>query len=436
MPLHIAHLSDIHFFCDPAQIGHDPNEHMRNELLQDLVKQAKRYGGLHAILISGDIAYGGRTDEYELANNWIQELCEKTGCPVTGVFVCPGNHDIDHTVLKKRIFLEDAHKAIRSESNNEKRDEELAKRLQAPDDKALFYEPLENFNNFAKNYNCCFFADRDNYAWCRDLALDDGSILRIRGLNSAILSGQKDERKSLFLGRRAWSIDREDGVEHLIFSHHPPVWLLDGDEMQNALNDRARIQLYGHEHDARIEPHQRTIKLYAGAVNPHRSQNNWLPGYNFVQILVNSDGQNRTMTVRIHAREWQDKSPAQFKAYAGDCSDDSHEVQFKLSPWTAKSPISVKSTFVPSSASLDDEVIISNSKVVNEEHSLDKLIYPFMQLDRLSQKAIIEQLNLEDNADNELPDFIKLKKALQRAKELERLAQLENLIRRTNSNDY
>ncbi|UOA07351.1 metallophosphoesterase [Methylobacter sp. S3L5C] len=437
MALNIAHLSDIHFSCDSDQIGHNPNEYMRNELVRDLVKQTNKYGGLHAIIISGDIAYGGKVEEYKLANDWIQQLCAKTDCPITNVFICPGNHDIDHDVLKKSRMLEDAHKIIRSASNNEQRNAELINRLQEPNYKKLFYEPLGNYNDFAKNYNSCFFANRENYAWSRDLELNDGSILRIRGLNSAILSGQKDNKESLFLGRQAWSINQEDGVEYLAFSHHPPIWLLDGNDMLNELNDRARIQLYGHEHSARIERLQETIKLYAGAVNPHRDQSNWSPGYNFLQISVHNDGHNRIMKVKVHALEWQDKSPAQFKVYAGNSNDDgSHEVDFKLSPWTAKSSIPEESTPTHSPISPNDQPRVADPIIFAKEPSLDKLLFPFMYLDRQQQKEIIEQLNLKDDMDNELTELLKLNTALQRAKERGQLTQLEELIKRMNVNGH
>ena len=431
MKLHIAHLSDIHFSCDPDRIGHDPAEHMRTELARDLVDQAKRHGGLHAIIISGDIAYGGRADEYKLAHKWLQHLCEQTECPQTRVFICPGNHDVDHAILKKRSVIEDSHSAIRRAPSNEQRNKELIKRLKLDDNKKIFYESLENFNNFALSYNCSFYADRDNYAWSRDLTLNDGSILRLRGLNSAILSGQKDNVGDLFLGREAWSIGREAGVEYMAFSHHPPKWLLDGDEMLNELDDRARIQLYGHEHDARIVPMQRTVRLYAGAVNPHRSQTCWVPGYNFLQISVDNDGKNRTMFVRIHAREWQSKSPSQFKAYAGNCEDDSHEVKFALDPWTVTTPLKTVSG-EPLNASNDPVITVGQVNIDElpreKKISLDNVMHAFLDLERLSQKTIVERLGLGEEVDNGLPDFMKLKKALLRAKERNQLAELNKLI--------
>jgi predicted phosphodiesterase len=169
--------------------------------------------------------------------------------------------------------------------------------------KASLYESLEHYNHFALAYNCCFHADGDNYAWSRDLTLDDGSVLRIRGLNTELLSGQRDLEKSLFLGHSAWSNGREPGVEYLAYSHHPPKWFVDGDDMMQEFANKVRLQLYGHEHDQRIVRTYDSVTLFAGAVNPHRSESNWQPGYNIIEVGVSTRESKRYVQVRIHARE-------------------------------------------------------------------------------------------------------------------------------------
>lgn len=441
MPLNIAHLSDIHFLCDPKQIGHDPNRHMRDELLDDLEAQSERLGGLHALIISGDIAYGGRKREFELASKWVKEICERTGCPVESIFVCPGNHDVDRMVLTQKSFIEDSHAAIRSVKNNELRDSELKRRLGLPDTKAFLYESLENYNHFALAYNCCFHADGDNYAWSRDLSLDDGSVLRIRGLNTALLSGQKDLEKSLFLGRSAWSIGREPGVEYLAFSHHPPKWLVDGDDMMQEFANKVRLQLYGHEHDQRIVRTHDSVTLFAGAVNPHRSESHWQPGYNIIEVGVSTRESKRYMQVRIHAREWQSKNPQMFKPYAGTGTDFAHEIEFALRPWTAKPKL--ESAPVPS---VNLSVTPSNHIPPHEQQyrapttpppvTLERVLYPFMELERNTQRDIIKALGLNLDEDDELPDFLQIKNALVRAKEDGLLSKLFDMIAAENAHGY
>ena len=65
------------------------------------------------------------------------------------------------------------------------------------------------------------------------------------------------------------------------------------------------IGLFGHEHDQRVVPHRDYIKLFAGAVNPHRAEPNWRPGYNIIEISIETIGPKRKLLVHVHAREWQ-----------------------------------------------------------------------------------------------------------------------------------
>ncbi|MGA4332489.1 metallophosphoesterase [Ralstonia nicotianae] len=421
MPVSIAHLSDIHFQCDPDQIGHDPNSHMRDELVDDLEREAGKLGGLSALVISGDIAYGGRKAEFDLAAQWIKAICNRTGCPIDKVFVCPGNHDVDRDVLKEKTFIEDSHKVILSAANNEQRNGELTRRLKLAETRANLYKPLENYNNFALPFDCCFHADANNYAWSRDLVLDDGSVLRIRGLNSALLSGHTDKKRTLFLGRSAWSVGREPGVEYLAFAHHPPVWLADGDDMVGEFDDKVRIQLYGHEHDQRIVQRQGTVALFAGAVNPHRSEPNWLPGYNIVQVGVDVREGQRFLQVRIHAREWQDKVPKMFKPYAGKGHDMAHEHEFLLRAWAAPAEqvIQVRQQVRDASPAVGDSGIHSRESATQPASppTMAQVLYSFMELERDRQQSIMGALGLEQKDEAELPDFLRTKKALNRAKE-------------------
>jgi hypothetical protein len=75
-------------------------------------------------------------------------------------------------------------------------------------------------------------------------------------------------------------------VDYLAFSHHPPKWLVDGDDMMQEFANKVRAQLYGHEHDQRIVRTQDSVTLFARAVNPLRSESNWQPGYNIIEVGV------------------------------------------------------------------------------------------------------------------------------------------------------
>ncbi|MGR3660892.1 MAG: metallophosphoesterase family protein [Paracoccaceae bacterium] len=98
----ILNVSDIHF-KEPQclQPDTDPDLPYRTRMLQDLRSQVQKLGQVGAIIIVGDIAFKGDPAEYRVAENWIHELVEATGCHLERVFVVPGNHDVDRRVIDK-----------------------------------------------------------------------------------------------------------------------------------------------------------------------------------------------------------------------------------------------------------------------------------------------------------------------------------------------
>ena len=187
------------------------------------------------------------------------------------VYVCPGNHDVNRNVLRDNILLTDAQNAVR-EAPEASRNQELMKRLADQSAQSLFFAPLSEFNEFAGRYECSFFADEHSYAWTDDLKLGDDSVLRLLGQNSVLLSSLNDQPGTLFLGANAYSIPSQPGIEYLTICHHPPNWLLDQTDFDAALSSRARVQLFGHEHQQRIVLARDYVRVFAGAVNPHRNE--------------------------------------------------------------------------------------------------------------------------------------------------------------------
>ena len=76
----LVHLSDIHFVkASPAGLE-VLDEDIRRELKSDVVTQCDALGGAHGILVTGDIAYSGKVEEYKRAEEWLLELCRDTRC--------------------------------------------------------------------------------------------------------------------------------------------------------------------------------------------------------------------------------------------------------------------------------------------------------------------------------------------------------------------
>ncbi len=100
-PLRWLHISDLHL-----RAGDDPGRHADRTYEQNIVLEAlirsfddpALLGKLKpdVIFCTGDIAHGGKAEEYQEALRALDDLCEVTGVDGrTGLFLVPGNHDLD-----------------------------------------------------------------------------------------------------------------------------------------------------------------------------------------------------------------------------------------------------------------------------------------------------------------------------------------------------
>src|SRR5437762_5013838 len=91
------HLSDIHFKMTEVGQPDDPNLALRSDIIRDVRRMRNEIGRrADGVLLTGDIAFAGRAEEYVFAYKWLEEkLCPEAGCEIDDVFVIPGNHDID-----------------------------------------------------------------------------------------------------------------------------------------------------------------------------------------------------------------------------------------------------------------------------------------------------------------------------------------------------
>jgi GTPase-associated adaptor domain/Calcineurin-like phosphoesterase len=427
--LRFVHLSDIHFSHRAVDFGFDPDRALRAEVVADVAKMREKTGKITGVLVSGDIAYAGKKSEYDNAAGWLDEVAGAAGCDRTAVWLCPGNHDVDQAVIKENPLIQDGHDKVRSFATFEDMDAELTRKLVQPQACALLYAPLREYNEFAARYESEFYADNDHFAWENDFMLNDGSTLRLRGLNTALLSGLSDCERSLFLGRRAWTLPRRSAVEYMTMAHHPPSWLADGKEAEKTFDAYARIQLFGHEHDQRIVPGRDWIKLFAGSTNPHRMEPSWKPGYNIVEIHVETSA-DRHLIVDVHAREWQ-VNPPFFRALEDVGGKPVYSVKLLLAPL----PVD----FVAVTVTEDDlfteecEPSVSSDEPkmsAPDDKALDfrSIVYDFFRLTLSKKNEIVGHLRLSDDTDSQLSDVERFKRALLRAKDLGQLGEVQTLI--------
>jgi len=138
------HLSDLHF-----QKKDEYNRRVVLEALwQDIRERATRISShlekIDFICITGDIAYHGKTEEYELAvEEFFGLLLDYTGLGWDKLFIVPGNHDINQDSVT------DGAKSI---GKGLKTRDAITKLMHTPDDRALIFKRLQEYCDFFKQF--------------------------------------------------------------------------------------------------------------------------------------------------------------------------------------------------------------------------------------------------------------------------------------------
>lgn len=295
------HLSDIHFQRGCVGDVHDQNAEVRNELQRDIRRLRSILPRVDGIVISGDIAFGGKSEEYEYATNWLDAIREAVDCPKLGIMVTPGNHDIDRDMVGAGSDARVVQERIRSATTHAERDRLLATALRDPSDGDALIKPLTAYNAFAKEYGCDI--SRTRPFWERSFPLPDGSCLRFRGLTTTLLSGPEDDDQThkMLYGSAQRTLLRHSGIRHIVIGHHPPSWSIEGDNADRTFSTIATVQGFGHTHDQWITASPTCVRVIAGAFHPDRAEPQWLPRYSALAFSVVDD---RRLRFRVYPRRW------------------------------------------------------------------------------------------------------------------------------------
>lgn len=414
----ILHFSDIHFRRSDIATAQDPNYHLRNELRRDVESQCRELGAPDAIVISGDIAFAGDSEEFAYATEWLTVLCEACGCSMSSIFVVPGNHDVVRSLANDNL-VQMIHNQIKSADNPNL---EISKQMQHPVARRLLYQSLDNYNQFALQFLCDLLPPERTRAK-RDLKLNDGSTLRLWGLNTAFVSSANDRQGSIFVDPASLQITREDGVVNMVVAHHHLSWIRQARELEDHLNDVAPLQVFGHVHTNRVDMNRDYVRLTASAAHPDRHEAGWEPGYNLIDLRVEETAHGRKLKVRAHVRVWQ-TAPGGFQAKM-DKSSSVFEHSIPLENWR------------PMTSSLNFEngvhpaVLGTNEMPAEGGHDMDTLRDLALRFYRLSfskKSEIVGRLELLEDADMHLPDHERFRQVFIRANERGKLEELAEAI--------
>ncbi len=312
-----AHVSDFHF---KAKTDYGRDEVMQ-ALLRDLAmvsgQREAKHGvepvALDFVVVTGDVAYSGQPEQYQVARRFFGELSKATRVPPERTFVVPGNHDVSWDLSKAAYqfyrrpdyrgtlgpgtFIEHGTQAI------EVRDE---------DSYGLRFQPFADlFKVITGTPYSLAAVDQVTLD-----TLDDGKLL-IMGLNSAWeIDHHFHDRASIHTEALATALLKlgPPSAEQLRIAvfHHPinsaeESRIKDSAFLQQLAVAGFRVALHGHVHRADAaqyrydrKPGGRQIEIVAAGTfgAPTRE---WVPGYplQYNLLLIGAD----KVTVETRKRE-------------------------------------------------------------------------------------------------------------------------------------
>jgi hypothetical protein len=415
------HLSDIHFQRGSGG-RYDIDNDLRNELLLDVGHRPNELADVQGVLVSGDIAFSGAPAEYAHAKDFLRELTDRIGIEATLVWCVPGNHDVNQSCVTANPLLSSIHFTWRN-AELAALDSTIQTYMEHPLSSQMLLEPITEYNKFAAAYASSMSANKPT--WRRDFFLNDGSCLRLNGLNSTIISDDSDDEGGLVLGQ--FQVPRREvGVTHVIMCHHPPDRWLDAASVEDGLNARAHVQLFGHKHLPRFDKINNTLRISAGAVHPDRRVPRWRPCFNWLSMCAADTGNHRELCVDIYPHVWDD-TDRKFIADTNSCHGRTcrqFHLELESMRCDTKSLVSVTD-----SIQIDDATGVANPQPTEDTGNvaMDRertLTYQFFLLPHVVRLQIATSLGLVKDEDEGLPDYELFGRVLKRAADAHILDQL------------
>lgn len=203
------------------------------------------------ILMTGDVAFSGKNEEYARASRFFDVLSDASGVPRNLIFCIPGNHDVDRD--RQSLCFVGARTVLETQNH-------IDALLAPTEELATLLQRLEAFRQFQEAY----FLDQDRL-WTSDglgyvshLTIDE-IHLAIVGLNSAWLAGGgKGDHGKLLIGEHQVIeairlLNAAADAPHVVLgmTHHPLHVLQEFDRVPalNRLESACQFLHCGHLHE-------------------------------------------------------------------------------------------------------------------------------------------------------------------------------------------
>jgi predicted MPP superfamily phosphohydrolase len=211
------HISDLHM--RPSNVV--DSDIVLEKLLEDVEKCIQKDSLQPGfIILTGDISYSGKPEEYEVAQKFLDKLLKISDLGKDRIFIVPGNHDVD------RGMITTAARIIADSINNR---DSINGILASDVDRAFILQRFHNYKKFIDEYcgKDVLLFNNEHYYYAKNIPIANLN-LSILGLNSALLAGSDKDQEKLVLGdtqvRKALA-EVENADICIAIMHHPFDWL-------------------------------------------------------------------------------------------------------------------------------------------------------------------------------------------------------------------
>lgn len=340
----ILQISDIHW--TKRRKWNEDFKGMKDRFIKDVNEYKEKYGIFDYVFICGDIVFKGTAEEYKLAEEYIQKICDAAGCLTSDVFVVPGNHDVKRDAVghETREMLNIA--LTDGERNNTFLDEVI---LKSKEMREAQFRAFEGYNDFAKSHLCgenvmdeCLQSRNDinqdgSLYYHEQLAKKVGRFtVSVQGVNTALncdgwdWNAEKGKGHKQMLPRRSYVLDEERKQEvRILMGHHPLPFLTEDKDMEEYLNSHYHIQLFGHVHEQYVDG-DNYVRVQSGAFDPpkdNKAPERYKPVYNIIEI---AEKDKTHVTVKGNAQIW---NGSKFVAYDERSFEKVIEIEPDMNKW-------------------------------------------------------------------------------------------------------
>lgn len=191
----------------------------------------KKLGGYSKviILVSGDISYSGKMEEYELIENYFEEMATSYD-----LIMCPGNHDHDFSKYESNIARNQLLKL-----EPEQQDRETI---------SICTKGMQDYNSFEEKYTT--FKPDINTPLSKQYKISNEDLtINITTLNTAWCSQIHEHGGDIIFPIKFLPEIDKNNV-NILFFHHPLSWFEPDNQkaIRNNTRDNYSIILTGHEH--------------------------------------------------------------------------------------------------------------------------------------------------------------------------------------------